>query len=199
MKLKKIISWLLPIALGIILAIGIQTYLVSFVRVDGSSMQPNLTNNERVLLLRKQPIKRFSVVVFDAYQVAPGVTKGSNFIKRVIAVPGDRIKYTKQGNLYINGKLVPQKFISKTQRTTETLANVAPNGFDLKTLSQQWRGYHGQKITTVPKNQYFVMGDNRTVSYDSRSWGLVPKVKIKGVAYAPGWTDHRKQINEAKN
>ncbi|WP_252893639.1 signal peptidase I [Lentilactobacillus senioris] len=126
--MKKIISWLLPIALGIILAIGIQTYLVSFVRVDGSSMQPNLTNNERVFLLRKQPIKRFSVVIFDAYQVAPGgATKGSNFIKRVIAVPGgDRIKYTKQGNLYINGKLVPQKFISKTQRTTETLANVAP-------------------------------------------------------------------------
>ena len=199
MKLKKIMSWLMPIAIGIILAIAIQTYLVSFVRVDGSSMQPNLTDNERVLLLKTKPIKRFSIVVFDAYQVAPDAKQNSKFIKRVIAVPGDRIKYTKRGNLYINDKLMPQKFINNAQRTNGTLANVDPQGFSLATISRQWKKHHGQVVKTVPKNQYFVMGDNRTVSYDSRYWGFVPQNKILGVAYAPTWTDNHLQVNAVKN
>ena len=83
---KNILSWVIPILVGFLIAAVIKTFFVSVVKVDGTSMYPNLQNNERVLMLHKAKIKRDSVVVFDAYGVDKnntGLTKDTKYVKRV--------------------------------------------------------------------------------------------------------------------
>lgn len=191
--LKYIKNWLLPAVLGLVLAFFLKTYIISFVSVDGSSMMPNLQDKERVLLLKTKPIKRLSVVVFDAYKLASNAGPKTEFVKRVIGVPGDKITYTRDGRLYVNGKSINQEFISRSQQKSGTLNNVSQKGFTLKSLSKKWSNDRGTIV--VPKGKYFVMGDNRTVSYDSRYWGLVPSTKMKGVVYTFAWDKNHKNIN----
>ncbi|WPC18614.1 signal peptidase I (plasmid) [Pediococcus inopinatus] len=191
-KIKSIFSWVLPIMIGLIVAVLVRQFIFSVVRVSGSSMYPNLYSNERILLLKQKKIKRFSVVVFNAYNVAPGQEKNTEFVKRVIAVPGDTLKYTANGKLYINGKLYSQSFISQKQRESGTV-DAVKGSFSLVSDAQRmgWR-----RSKKVPKNCYFVMGDNRKVSYDSRYWGFVPKSKIEGVVRVPFWHSKKKIVNE---
>ncbi|GAD16123.1 signal peptidase I [Lentilactobacillus otakiensis] len=191
--IKSIFSWILPIAIGLGLALFLKTYIISPVRVDGDSMMPNLQNNEHVVILKTRPIKRLSVVVFNAYKLAPDTQPNTDFVKRVIGVPGDKIVYTKTGHLYVNGKYIQQPFISHQQQTTGTLSNVDDNGFNLSILSKKWR--KGQQNAVVPKGEYFVMGDNRNISYDSRYWGFVPKSHMEGVVYTFPWDSKRDEIN----
>ena len=195
-RIKEIFSWVVPVVIGVVVALLLKTYVVSFVKVDGSSMYPNLQNNERLILLKNKPIRRLSVVVFDAYNVAPGSKPKDNFVKRVVAVPGDRLTYTKTGKLYVNGKYVSQSFISNKQQTTGTLKNISDKGFSLPSISDSWKSTNHKKIKIVPKDKYFVMGDNRAISYDSRYWGFVPKSKMEGVVYIPFWGNHQKEIND---
>jgi len=194
--IKGLLGWIIPIAVGVLIALALKTYLVSFAKVDGSSMYPNLHNNERLVLLKNKPIKRLSVVVFDAHNVAPGAKAKTYYVKRVIALPGDKLVYTKTGKLYVNGKYVKQSFISKQQQKSGTLSNVSQNGFTLNSISKKWPRYKNQKIVKVPKGDYFVMGDNRAISYDSRYWGFVPKSKMAGVVYVP-WGNHKAEVNKA--
>lgn len=191
--IKSIFSWILPIAIGLGLALFLKTYIISPVRVDGDSMMPNLQNNEHVVILKTRPIKRLSVVVFNAYKLAPDTQPNTDFVKRVIGVPGDKIVYTKTGHLYVNGKYIQQPFVSHQQQTTGTLSNVDDNGFNLSILSKKWR--KGQQNAVVPKGEYFVMGDNRNISYDSRYWGFVPKSHMEGVVYTFPWDSKRDEIN----
>ena len=195
-RIREIFSWVVPIVIGVVVALLLKAYVVTFVRVDGSSMYPNLQNNERLILLKNKPIRRLSVVVFDAHNVAPGAKIKTNFVKRVVAVPGDKLMYTKTGKLYVNGKYVSQDFIPSKQRTTGTLKNVNDKGFSLPSISNSWKSTDYKKVKTVPKNEYFVMGDNRAISYDSRYWGFVPKSKMEGVVYIPFWGNHQKEIND---
>lgn len=191
--IKSILSWILPIVIGLGLAILLKTFIISPVRVDGDSMMPNLQNKERVVILKAKPIKRLSVVVFNAYGLAPDTNPKTDFVKRVIGIPGDRITYTKTGRLYVNGKYIKQPFISRQQQATGTLSNVNDNGFNLSMLSSKWS--RGKQTAVVPKGQYFVMGDNRNISYDSRYWGFVPKSHMEGVVYTFPWDSNREEIN----
>lgn len=178
--------------IGLVVAVFVRQFVFSVVRVSGSSMYPNLYSNERVLLLKQKKIKRFSVVVFNAYDVAPGQEKKTEFVKRVIAVPGDTLKYTASGKLYINGRLYKQSFISQKQRGSGTV-DAVKGSFSL-TSDAQRMGWRGSR--KVPKNCYFVMGDNRKISYDSRYWGFVPKNKIQGVVRVPFWHSNKKIVND---
>ena len=108
-KVKEIVATLIPIIIGGLIALVIKTFLVTAIIVDGSSMAPNLYANETVVLLRHAQVKRNQIVVFKA----AGVDKNNHYlkpntlyIKRVIGMPGDRIRYSKQGNLYINGCII---------------------------------------------------------------------------------------------
>lgn len=189
--IKEILSWVIPIVAGILIALAIKQFVVTIAKVDGSSMEPNLVNKERMLVWRNSDIKRMSVIVFDAYGEDPSaVNKNTDYVKRVIGVPGDTVA-SKNGNLYVNGKLVKQNFISEYERTQGT------GNWDLKTLSKNWSKNVG--VTKVPKGQYFVMGDHRSVSNDGRYWGFVPKDKITGVVKVPFWsTDATKRHNVNK-
>ncbi len=81
-------DWVLPIVVGLLIAFLVKTYLFQIVKVDGSSMQPNLQDSERVLVWKQAKIKRMSVIVFDAHGEDPAATQPVDYVKRVIGVPG---------------------------------------------------------------------------------------------------------------
>lgn len=177
---KELMSWIVPITIGLLLALLIKQFAFQFVRVDGPSMQPNLQNNERVVCLKQAKIHRGSVVVFDANGVDPQVSLKTEYVKRVIGLPGDTVE-AKNGNLYVNGKKVDQSYISKSERSSGT------GTWTLHSISQEnsWVLHNG--AYKVPKGEYFVLGDHRSVSNDSRYWGFVPKSKIVGVVKVGFW------------
>ena len=158
MKKDKIIKFLkdiFPYVLIIILVVLIRTFIVTPAQVDGSSMKPTLNDNNLVILnkldYRLNDIKRFDVVVVDI--------KTEKIIKRVIGLPGDTVSY-KNKTLYINGKKVEENFTHTNDTRDFKLGD---------------SGY--QKI---PGDKYFVVGDNRNNSMDSRIIGLVDKEQILG-------------------
>lgn len=129
--------------------------------------------------------KRGDVMVFR-FPRDPSV----NFIKRVIGLPGDRITY-RQKQVYINGKLAPQQQVGnfsfesggmrevKGALINETLGKVVH-----KIILDPRRPYNPRDLEfTVPQGQYFMMGDNRDYSNDSRYWGFVPEANIVGKAF----------------
>ncbi|KAA1172000.1 signal peptidase I [Marinobacter salinexigens] len=106
----------------------------------------------------------------------------TNYIKRVIGLPGDQIRY-RDKQLFINGERVENQFIARlppVERRREELGNVEHDIYH--TLGRP--GASGEGEWTVPDGHYFVMGDNRDNSNDSRYWGMVPDDLIVGKAFA---------------
>ena len=97
---REAMSWIIPILIGLIIALVIKQFFFQIVRVDGPSMQPNLQNNERVFCLKTAKIHHGSVVVFDANGVDPQVSVKTDYVKRVIGLPGDTVS-SKNGNIYV--------------------------------------------------------------------------------------------------
>ena len=137
----------------IIAIILIRLFIVTPVRVSGTSMYPTLKNGDIMLLNKtaKKKIKRYDVVVISKK------FKGEELIKRVIGIPGDTVE-SKDGKIYVNDKAIDDKF-----------AHGITNNFDKISLSKE-------------KNEYFVLGDNREVSLDSRILGKVDGKYIKGTS-----------------
>jgi signal peptidase I len=132
--------------------------------VSGASMSPNFETGDYLIVdelsYRLSTPQRGDVVVFNTNFI-PGY-KGQRFIKRVIGLPGDNVEVT-------NGKVE----IIKANKTITLDEKYLPK--DLKT--------YGDVNITLKPDQYFVMGDNRTYSYDSRMWGVLPKNEIIGKAF----------------
>lgn len=150
-KLKNIIKELIPYIIIIIVVVLIRTFIVTPVKVDGTSMVPTLENRQ-ILLLKKYDhnYERFDIVVFKY--------GNDKLVKRIIGFPGDVVEY-KDNKLYINNELVEENF--KHKDTSD---------FRLKQI-----GY-----AVIPEDMYFVVGDNRSNSLDSRYIGLVNKKDIEG-------------------
>ena len=144
-------------------ALLIVIFVIQPVKVEGTSMLPRLHNDERIFInkfiYQFESIKYGDIVVFW-YPKNPS----QSFIKRVIGVPGDEVRIT-NGKLFINNKPVPEPYLSP-----EYTSNVMPNRY--------W---------VVEEHHYFVMGDNRDASNDSRAWGLVPEKYIYGKAIFRYW------------
>lgn len=147
----KILKEWLPFILTILMIVLIRTYVVTPVRVDGTSMY-NTLNDGDILLLEKydQNYERFEIVVFEI--------NGEKLIKRVIGLPGETVEY-KNNTLYINGEKINEEY-----------GYGDTSDFYLEELN----------LNKVPDNHYFVLGDNRNNSLDSRYFGCIPKDKIIG-------------------
>lgn len=193
--------WIVPLLLGLIVALLIRSFLVNLTRVDGSSMTPNLQNNQLVLNWHLAEIKRGSVIVFDAAGEDPSISNSgsSTYIKRVIGLPGDTVEY-RNGDLYVGGTKVNQNWISKEEQLATSMGMDDAAGWSLESLSLSLNWQDKDRNTKeVPKNTYFVLGDKRSISKDSRQFGFVDKSSVKGTATLPFWvgdSKSRKNIND---
>ncbi|MGX7131724.1 MULTISPECIES: signal peptidase I [Enterococcus] len=150
--------------LAFMIAIVIRGFLLIPVPVEGNSMEKTLDQGDMVLVEKISPIRRFDVVVFQ-------LPSGTTYIKRVIGLPGDVIAY-KQDQLYINGKPVDEPFLTKNRRSDSGDSSYT-NDFSLQELTGE---------VALGENSYFVLGDNRRVSKDSRSFGSIQNTDILGKA-----------------
>ncbi|MGM0124473.1 signal peptidase I [Enterococcus sp. AZ194] len=142
----------------------IRGFLLIPIEVEGNSMEGTLKQGDMIVMEKITPVKRFDVVLFQ-------LSDGNTYIKRVIGLPGDSIEY-KEDQLYINGEKVAEPFLQKEESDTKETAPYTTN-FTLKNLL-------GMK--ELPEDSYFVLGDNRRVSKDSRSFGIVTSQDIFGKA-----------------
>jgi signal peptidase I len=191
----SLIELVVIVAVALGLALAIQAFLVKPYRIPSESMEPTLDVGQRVLVNRLG--NRFGdpdigdVVVFhppkgsesdtcgdtareDAQACdAPTPTRSDvNFIKRVVAGPGDTL-FVRHGHVYRNGKREDDPYISGTCETT------AARGCSLTTPIK------------VPAGHWFMMGDNRGESDDSRFWGPIPRRWIIGQAFTTYWPPKR--------
>ena len=187
--LRSVFSWIIPILVALILVVLVRTFLFEVVKVSGDSMEPNLVDKERMVVVKPLKLKRLSVIVFDAYGEDPAAAKNTNYVKRVIGLPGDKV-VSQNGYIYVNNKKINQSFINQNERTTGT------GDWTLSSLAQ--KGNWTYKGNRVPKGHYFVLGDHRSVSEDGRAWGYVSANKVMGVVKVPFWQgteSHRTNVN----
>ena len=160
--LKEIRGWARDVLFAAVTAILIVVFVIQPVKVEGTSMQPNLVDQERVFVNKFvyhfAEIHRSDIVVFWYPR-----DSSKSFIKRVIGVPGDRIEILR-GRVLRNGEPVDEPY-------------VLPQYFD----------FESYRTVTVPDGYYYVLGDHRNSSNDSRSWGLVPQRNIFGKAIFRYW------------
>ena len=166
--LSIIWSWIWSFIVAFIIVGGVYFFLGRPFTVSGASMYPTLHNGDRMVLSKVGDIHRFDVVILKAPD------ENVEYIKRVIGMPGDTVEM-KSGVLYINGKKVDQPFIN-----TEALAKqtVFMDDFTLESLTGE---------SKVPEGKYFVLGDNRGVSKDSRMIGFIDRSAIEGKAVFTIW------------
>jgi signal peptidase I len=168
------------IVIAVIMALFIRTFVVQAFKIPTGSMEPNLLVGDHLLvnkfvfgpggaermLLPTRELRRTDVVVFK-YPEDPE----RDFIKRVIGLPGETVEL-KHHQIFINGTKLDEPYAHYLPRPDD-------GGLDEQT-SEDVRDVYGPVV--VPANAYFVMGDNRDNSQDSRYWGFLPRDLVKGRA-----------------
>ena len=192
---NSLIEFVVIIAVALGLAVGIQAFLVKPFRIPSPSMVPTLKVGQRVLVNRLSTHfgnpSRGDILVFhppsgadtrqcgipseptDGHPCAQPTAKQStnNYIKRVVGLPGDHLKVL-HNRAYINGKLQKEPFINPGTPCDDQLCNLP-------------------KEIVIPPGHFFMMGDNRGESDDSRDWGPIPKKWIIGKAFFTYWPPDR--------
>ena len=177
---SSLLDYVVIAVVAIGLALVIQAFLVKPYRIPTPSMVDTLEIGDRVLVNRVvyhlRDVDRRDIVVFR-YPKNRDVV----FIKRVVGLPGDRLQ-ARDGKLYVNGVAQDEPYVHRTNGATDP---TNPAGVMTgTTMTQPW-GLLDEY--TVPQGAYFVMGDNRTDSDDSRVWGPVPEDDLIGEAFFTYW------------
>jgi signal peptidase I len=169
-------DWILVIAVALGAAMLVRAYVLQQFYISGPSMEATLFQDNRVLVnklsYRLHPIHRGDVVVFDRVTTSGGTVAHDDLIKRVIGVASDSVEI-KQCKVFVNGSEISEPYLNKDQ---VALANMV----------SRCRVVDMPKVV-VPKGQLFLMGDNRPESFDSRSFGTIPKNLVVGRAFAIVW------------
>ena len=180
-----IIDWIVTIVFAVAAVLAIKEWVVNPYRIPSSSMEPTLhcaapapgclaRFSDRVLanrfIYRFRDPERGEIVVFKTPPAAAscleGGGAGQTFVKRLIGLPGDRL-VQRNGVLRVNGEPYEESYIEPQRR----------GGRDFSAV--------------VPAGQYFMMGDNRAQSCDSREWGAVPRGNLIGPVFAVYWPPQR--------
>jgi signal peptidase I len=158
------LSLLRDIAVSVVLAVVLVVFIYQPVKVEGTSMMPGLTNQERIFInkyeykLSSDAIRRGDLVVFH-FPLDPS----QSYIKRVIGLPGDSVEI-EAGEVFVNGKKLDEPYVPA-----------------------DYRDYLSFPKEPVPAGHYFVLGDHRNSSSDSRMWGFVDRGEIYGKAVFVYW------------
>ena len=186
-SLRIAIDWLVTILVAILVVLAVKQWVVNPYRIPSSSMEPTLHcagepgcvagggllhGSDRILACRfcytlSSP-KRGDIVVFNTPPRARlACEEGGVYVKRLIGLPGE-LWSEKDGFVYINGRKLDEPYIKPAYRDHETLP-----------------------AQRIPAGQYFMMGDNRAGSCDSRRWGTVPRHDLIGKVVATYWPPGR--------
>jgi len=161
------LSWIRDLAFSVLIAVVLIVFIYQPVKVEGTSMTPTLTDQERIFINKFTyrfglgSIERGDTVVFW-YPQDP--TK--SYIKRVIGTPGDRVRIA-EGQVWVNGRLLVEDYVPDENR--------------------DFASWHDGQEQIIPPGDYFVLGDHRNSSSDSRMWGWVPRDNIYGKAVFVYW------------
>jgi signal peptidase I len=180
---RTIIDWIFTIVGAIAIVLAIKAWVVNPYRIPSSSMEPTLhcarpangcesRFSDRVLANRliyhfRDP-RRGEIIVFQVPEIAKArCGAGGVFVKRIIGLPGETLE-ERHGFVYINGKKLDDPYIKPGRRDFQNF-----------------------RATTIEPGHYFMMGDNRASSCDSRVWGTVPRANIIGKVFAIYWPPNR--------
>jgi signal peptidase I len=185
---RTVLDWLVTITVAVAFVLAFQAEVAKPYRIPSSSMEPTLhcsrpgawclsSHDDRVianrLAYRFGSPRRGQIVVFTAPPAAlkcePG--NGSTFVKRLVGLPGDRV-VERSGFIYINGRRLSEPYVRPALRGTESGA---------------W--------PRVGPNHYFMLGDNRIHSCDSRTWGTVPRENLIGPVLVTYWPPTRLSLH----
>lgn len=160
------LSWVRELFLAVALALVIIIFLYQPVKVEGTSMAPELNDQERIFINKFvyhfEPVERGDIIVFR-YPRDPR----KSFVKRVIGMPGERVEI-RAGRVYVNGVELVEAYLDGSGRDTLSASALL-----------------------VPPDHYYVLGDHRTTSNDSRTWGCVHRRFIYGKAVFIYWPPER--------
>jgi signal peptidase I len=182
------IDWAVTIAGAVAIVLLIKAYVVNPYRIPSSSMEPTLhcarsavgceaRFSDRVLANRfiyhfREP-RRGDIIVFETPPEAQArCGAGGTFVKRIIGLPGERIEVRLvrgDGYVFVNGRRLQEPYVEPDRRAATSA--------------------YGPR--TIPPGHYFVMGDNRSQSCDSRFWGSVPRENLIGKVFATYWPPNR--------
>jgi signal peptidase I len=161
-----ILEWGGLIVGAFLIAVVVRAFLFQAFYIPSASMVPTLQKDDRVLVnklsYKLHDVHRGDIIVFKAPKgIQPPV---KDLVKRVIGIPGDTVEGRADGFVYVNGKKLNEPYLNPPGVTTP-----------------------GFKTVTVPPDHYWVMGDNRTVSEDSRYFSFIPKKDIVGRVFIRIW------------
>jgi len=158
------LAWMRDLAFSVLLAIILIVFIYQPVKVEGTSMMPALVNDERIFINKftyrfgSGTISRGDLVVFFF-----PLDRSKSYIKRVIGLPGDTVQIDR-GAVYVNGEPLEEPYVP-----------------------DEFRDRQSMPTETVPADSYFVLGDHRSSSNDSRAWGTVGRRDIYGKAVFVYW------------
>jgi signal peptidase I len=158
------ISWIRDLALSVLIAVVLIVFIYQPVKVEGTSMMPGLRDQERIFINKFTyrfgigAIQRGDTVVFWF-----PMDRSKSYIKRVIGLPGDLVEID-GGVVIVNGKRVAEDYVG-----------------------EKYRDYESRPPERIGQDEYFVLGDHRNSSNDSRAWGMVPRQNIYGKAVFVYW------------
>ena len=163
---RAVVEWVVILVAALAVAFVVKTFLIQAFFIPSGSMEPTLKPGDRVLVNKLSydlhSIHRGDIVVFKAPPSEASDPTVKDLIKRVIGLPGDQIQAI-NGNVYINGKQLKESYLPPGTLTINL------------------------PLTTVAKGQYYVLGDNRGNSKDSRYIGQIPGHLIVGRAFVRVW------------
>jgi signal peptidase I len=181
-RLRRLAGWVVPLAAALLLAFGLRAFAFQIFSIPSSSMEPTLGIGDRIVVWKAfftwHDVHQGDIVVFTHPPLdhCPG-PPDADLVKRVIALPGQTI-YSAGNSIYVDGRRLPESYLPPHDP-----------------LGRQIPGASRAAPFHVPPGEFYVMGDNRQISCDSRFWGPIRGSSIIGKVVLLFWHDDRPDVH----